>query len=231
MLHHHDRVAQIPQPAERGEQALVVMLVQTDRRLVEHVEDAGQTGADLRRQADPLRLASGQRRGAAGQRQVADADIAQETHPVPDLAQHPVGDERFPLRQLKRVEEVERAGEGEVDTVGHGPTLDLDRPTLRPQALARAVAARPARAVRLQRLLLGTGSRGVAAAEVRDDPFEVTAERVGPDSASNLPPPCTARGLPFTALAVLTEQQQLALPTRELAERPVEVDAVILGKA
>ena len=58
MLHHYDRVAQVAQPSERGQEPLVVMLMQSDRRLVEHVEDPGQAGPDLRRQPDPLRFAS-----------------------------------------------------------------------------------------------------------------------------------------------------------------------------
>ena len=44
-----DAVAEVAEVLERGEQAVVVSLVQPDRRLVEHVHDAGQAGADLAR--------------------------------------------------------------------------------------------------------------------------------------------------------------------------------------
>ena len=47
-------VADVAQVLERHEQALVVALVQADRRLVEHVEHAGEAGADLRGEADAL---------------------------------------------------------------------------------------------------------------------------------------------------------------------------------
>ena len=61
-----------------AEQPGVVARVQADRRLVEHVEHAGQAAADLAGQADPLALAAGERRRAAGQRQVVEADVDQE---------------------------------------------------------------------------------------------------------------------------------------------------------
>ena len=49
MLHHDDGVAEVAQVPQRLQQAGVVALVQADRRLVEHVEHAGQAGADLAR--------------------------------------------------------------------------------------------------------------------------------------------------------------------------------------
>jgi hypothetical protein len=52
--------------------------VQADGRLVEHVHDAGQAGADLRGQPDALRLAAGQRVGRAFEAQVVEADVDQE---------------------------------------------------------------------------------------------------------------------------------------------------------
>ena len=69
-----------------AEQPGVVARVQADRRLVEHVEHAGQAAADLAGQADPLALAAGERRRAAGQRQVVEPDVDQELQPVADLA-------------------------------------------------------------------------------------------------------------------------------------------------
>ena len=55
------RIAEIAQVLERREQAVVVALVQADARLVEDVEDALQARADLRREADALRLAARKR--------------------------------------------------------------------------------------------------------------------------------------------------------------------------
>jgi hypothetical protein len=59
---HEHRVAQVAQLGERVEQPFVVARVQSDRRLVEHVEYAAQLRADLRGQADALSFAAGQRR-------------------------------------------------------------------------------------------------------------------------------------------------------------------------
>ncbi len=58
VFHHDDRVSQIAQPAESGDEAQVVALVQADGGLVENVHDARQFRADLRGQPDPLRLAA-----------------------------------------------------------------------------------------------------------------------------------------------------------------------------
>src|SRR4029450_2912256 len=48
MLNHDDRVADIAQMDERLQKAGIVALMQADRRLVKHIEDAGETGSDLR---------------------------------------------------------------------------------------------------------------------------------------------------------------------------------------
>ncbi len=53
-------VGEVAQPQQRVEETMVVALVETDRRLVEHVEHSDQPAADLRRQPDPLRLAPGE---------------------------------------------------------------------------------------------------------------------------------------------------------------------------
>ena len=73
VLDHDHRVAEVAEPVEGRDQLLVVALVEADRGLVEHVHDADQTGADLGREADPLRLAAGERAGRAAEREVADA--------------------------------------------------------------------------------------------------------------------------------------------------------------
>src|SRR5207244_10972968 len=54
-------VAQVTQAEQRVDQAPVVPLVKADRRLVEDVEHTHQLRADLRGQADAVRLASAQR--------------------------------------------------------------------------------------------------------------------------------------------------------------------------
>jgi hypothetical protein len=59
--------------------------MQADARLVQDVQHAHQTGADLGRQPDPLRLAAGQGSGRPIQRQVVQADVHQEPQTCPNL--------------------------------------------------------------------------------------------------------------------------------------------------
>ena len=58
VLHDEDRVAQVAQPGQRGDELGVVALVEPDGRLVEDVQDAHQGRPDLGREADPLGLAA-----------------------------------------------------------------------------------------------------------------------------------------------------------------------------
>ena len=58
MLDHEHGVAHVAQRLERIEQPRIVALMQPDRRLVQHVEHAGQPRADLRGEADALALSA-----------------------------------------------------------------------------------------------------------------------------------------------------------------------------
>lgn len=60
MLHNDQRVAKIAQMMQSGDQPLIVTLVQTDGWFVEHIHHAHQTGTDLGRQTNTLRLAARQ---------------------------------------------------------------------------------------------------------------------------------------------------------------------------
>ena len=65
VLDHDQRIALGAQPVQRVEQRHVVARVQADGGLVEHVAHALQVRAELRGEADALRLAAGQRRRGA----------------------------------------------------------------------------------------------------------------------------------------------------------------------
>ena len=93
MLDHEHRVAARLELFQRRQQLLVVARVQADGRLVQDVEHAAQVRAQLRRQPDALRLAAGQRRHAPPKLQVAQADLAQELQPLPNLRQNVARDE------------------------------------------------------------------------------------------------------------------------------------------
>ena len=61
VLDHDHRIAEPAQAAQRVEEPRIVALVEADRRLVEHIEHAGEAGADLRSEPDALALAARQR--------------------------------------------------------------------------------------------------------------------------------------------------------------------------
>ena len=92
VLDHDHRVAEVAQPPQRFQEPGVVALVQADRGLVEHVEHAGEAGADLRGEADALALAAGERARGARQGQIIEPDIDQKFEPLADLLEDAAGD-------------------------------------------------------------------------------------------------------------------------------------------
>src|SRR5690606_17492107 len=54
MLYDQQRVAQVAQLVERPEQPAVIARMQTDRRFIEHIQNAAQPAAHLAGQADAL---------------------------------------------------------------------------------------------------------------------------------------------------------------------------------
>ncbi|VWM05150.1 Uncharacterised protein [Collinsella intestinalis] len=100
-------VAQITQTLERGDESLVIALMQADGGLIQDVEHAHEARADLGRQADALGLAARKRRGGAIERQIVQADIHQEAKTLADLLDDGVADEGLALGELEGIEERE----------------------------------------------------------------------------------------------------------------------------
>ena len=92
--------------------------MQTDGRLVEHVEHADQTGADLGGQPDALRLTAGERARGTLQRQVLQPDVEQEAQPRLDLLEHLPGDRMLARAQRERVQEVRAVGDRQCTHLG-----------------------------------------------------------------------------------------------------------------
>ena len=63
------------------------------RRLVEHVEHAGEIRAELRGESDALRLAAGERLGRAIEREIAEPDVIEEFQALLDLRHDVLHDE------------------------------------------------------------------------------------------------------------------------------------------
>ena len=57
-------IAQVTQPFQGTQQTGVIAWVQTNRRLIQHVQHTHQARANLGRQADTLRFAAGKREAA-----------------------------------------------------------------------------------------------------------------------------------------------------------------------
>ena len=146
VLDHDHGVAEVAQALERFEQARIVALVQADRGLVEHVEHAGEAGADLRGEADALALAAGQRAGGAAEREIIEPDIDQEFQPLADFLEDAHGDLVLlgveVLRQLG--EPVAGALDRQLGDFGNVLAGDLDaqRFGLEPRAVAGRRRAR-----------------------------------------------------------------------------------------
>ena len=170
-----NRVVEIAQTPQRIEQPRVVALMETDRRLIQHIENAGQTGSDLRSQSYTLRFATRQRRRAARQCQVIEADVDQEAETVADFLQDASRDltagrgqalgqllepgQRLLDRHLAHLADVDRA--------------DLDRKRFGLQTIAITGFARMRRLITRQLIAHPIGV-GLAEApfQTRDHPFE-----------------------------------------------------------
>ena len=215
-------VAEVAQALERRDQALVVALVQADRRLVEDVEHPDQRRADLGREPDPLRLAAAQRRRRPLHREVADADVVEEAQPLLDLAQDQLRDRAVGLREVEAGEPLERAPRRQRRRLVDRDAVELDRARLGAQARALALRARPHRHVLLDLLArpVGVGLL-VAALEVGDDPLERGHVRA--------PPPHPVAVGDVDAVAVGAVEEEVLLLLGELVPRLVEVDLVALG--
>ena len=144
-------VAQLPQDVDQPQ---VVARVQADRRLVEHVQRADERRAERRRQVDALRLAARQRRRQPIERQVVEADVAQERQPAPDLLAAPSRRSPLPSRSARASRRTACASRTVSD--------DTDRssgPTPARRALRAAAARRRSRDTSDSRDT-GSGTRG-----------------------------------------------------------------------
>ena len=138
VLDDDERVAEVAQTFQGGEQLVVVALVQSDGRLVKDIEDAHQARADLRRQTDTLRLAAGERRARARERQVFESYRAQEAEAVFDLLQNALADAHLLLGQRQLIHKVERVDDGFFAVVADAKVPDRDRERFAAQSLAAA---------------------------------------------------------------------------------------------
>ncbi len=118
MLDDDQGVAEILQPDQGFDQPLVVSLVQPDGRLVQDVEDANETCADLRCEPNPLSLSARERSGGSVEREVVEPDVEQEVEPFLDLLDDSFGDLTLTRAQIQRGQEVGRSVDRERTHLG-----------------------------------------------------------------------------------------------------------------
>ena len=225
MLDHQHRVAEIAQAGERLQQPVVVALVQADRRLVQHVEHAGQARADLRGEPDALALAARQGARGAVQRQVGEADIVEEAQPLVDLLEDAGGDLALLGRQLGRqlAEPLHGLADAELGRLADVEAGDLHRQRLGLQAGAVAGLAL-ALALEALQLLAHPGGIGLlpAAVEIGDHALERLGGLVLADAV------VVAHGDRFAAAAV---EDHVAHLLGQVAPRHRHLDLEVLGDA
>ena len=110
VLNNKDSIAQITQMAQCIQQLIVVALVQTDRRLIEDIQNAHEARTDLRGKADTLALAAGERCRCARKREIAQTHRLQKAETGFDLAQNLLGNHGEIALQLQILYKRQRVG-------------------------------------------------------------------------------------------------------------------------
>jgi hypothetical protein len=126
VLDHEHGVAEIAQLAERRKQRRLSRWCRPIDGSSSTYSTPVKLRSDLRRQPDALALAARQRRGAAPDSQIPDADIEQKPQPVPDFPHHAAGNGLLPFSQFQRLHEFQRIRHGHVDELREMMALDLD---------------------------------------------------------------------------------------------------------
>src|SRR5262249_10982407 len=100
VLDNDDGIAEVAQPLQGSQQSPVVTLVQSNRRLVQHIEHPREPRADLRSQPDTLAFTArkGARRSRQGQ--VFQPDIPKKPETLVDFFQDALRDLALAWRQL-----------------------------------------------------------------------------------------------------------------------------------
>ena len=99
VFHNHQSVAEITKALEGGQQPVIVTLMETNTRFIEHVQNTGESSADLRGQTNALRFATREGHRWPIKAQVIQADIKEKPQAHADLAQHQITDLHLTIRE------------------------------------------------------------------------------------------------------------------------------------
>src|SRR5690606_59955 len=206
---------------QRLEQALVIALMQTDRRLVEDIHHADEPRADLTREPDALRLAAGKRVGAAVEREITEPDVDEKADAVRDLRDDLLRNLAPPAGDLQAPEELERIRHPEPADLRQRPVLDEDVARRGVQTCAAAARAL-LHALILRELLAHRVRLGllVASLHVRDHALEAMATAILAAAVVLVAEHDLVAAAPF--------EQYLARGLGQRLERLLDVEAVML---
>ena len=128
MLDNNDCISEVAQVLQGLQQPCIVPLVKANRRLVENIKHACQTGSDLGGQANTLAFAARQCAGGPRQGQILKANIIQEFQAFADFLQDPACDFRLLVVQLlrQRIEPVSGCTNGKFSDLANMTIGDLD---------------------------------------------------------------------------------------------------------
>ena len=221
VFHHDHGVAEVAKPDERVDESAVVALVQTDRRFVEHVQGADETGTDLAGQANALSLATCKRARRSRQREVVEADVEQEAEACVDLLGDTLGDHPIALAEHQPAEELRRIADAHVAHLGDVLVVHphCERCRLEAGAVARGARHEPHVTLVLLTTPVALGTL-VAALDPRDHTL------VGGAVLPGAPIPVLVLHLQVAGHAV---QDDLLLLGGVRAVRRTEIDLVGLG--
>ena len=222
MLHHDQGVAQIPEAAQRGQQLVVVPLVQADGRLIQNIQHAHETAADLGGQTDTLALAAGQCAGGTGQSEIAQSHGLQKAQPRPNFLEDLGGNELLVARQLQSIEEGQCLVYRQLRGIKDGQTSHRHRQRLRPQTAALAGGTGTLGQVLLDLLFAGFALRLVI------PPLQIVA-----DALKRLMQHALATGLVVVQLQLLAAgaiEDDLLHRVAELAVRLAQGELILLAQ-
>ncbi len=103
-------VAQVAQPVQRVNQSMIIALVQTDRRLVQHIQRAHEPRANLAGQTNALGLTTGQSASRTREGQIVETDIEQKPKACVHLFGDALGNHLLALAQFKACQKLRRLG-------------------------------------------------------------------------------------------------------------------------
>ena len=136
MFDQDQRVAEILQLMQRFQQPGVVARMESDGRLIQYIQHAGQGAADLSGESYPLALTPRQRGERPGQREVLQSDIHQERQPADHLLQQVTGDPLVGRLELQPLEERVTLTQRQFAQFLQRAAVEPDRPGIIPQPAA-----------------------------------------------------------------------------------------------